>query len=130
MQPHIVYILTKLELGGAQKVCLALMQHLAIKNVSTSLITGAEGVLVSEAKKFDSVYFLPSFKREVSLSAIGNELKTLWALIKLLKQLKKQHGTIIVHTHSTKAGIIGRWASFFAGITIRVHTIHGYGFHD
>ena len=46
-----------------------------------------------------------------------------------MKKLKKQHPHLIVHTHSTKAGIIGRWAAFFAGIKKRIHTIHGYGFH-
>ena len=59
-----------------------------------------------------------------------NELRCLWHLIKQLRSLKKRHSTIIVHTHSTKAGIIGRWAAWCAGIKTRIHTIHGYGFHD
>jgi len=44
--------------------------------------------------------------------------------------LKKKFPGLIVHTHSTKAGLLGRWAAFFAGIKKRVHTIHGYGFND
>lgn len=127
---HVVYILTKLELGGAQKVCLALMDGMAQHHVPATLISGKEGILVDEVQKFDSVVLIESFKREVRISSIFNELRTLVHLIKLLRKLKKQHEHLIVHTHSTKAGIIGRWAAFFARIPLRIHTIHGYGFHD
>jgi hypothetical protein len=44
-------------------------------------------------------------------------------LVSKLRALKKQYPDIIVHTHSTKAGLMGRWAAFFAGIKKRVHTI-------
>jgi len=37
---------------------------------------------------------------------------------------------MIVHTHSSKAGIIGRWAAWFAGADIVMHSIHGFGFND
>ncbi len=127
---HVVYILTKLELGGAQKVCLSLMEGMAHHHIPATLISGKEGVLVEETHKFDSVVLIESFKHEVRISSFFNELRTLIGLIKLLRKLKKQHELLIVHTHSTKAGIMGRWAAFFAGIPIRIHTIHGYGFHD
>ncbi len=56
--------------------------------------------------------------------------KLFFLLIKELKKLKSEHPTIIVHTHSTKAGYLGRWAGFFAGIKQRFHTVHGFGFHQ
>lgn len=125
----IVYIITKLELGGAQKVCLALMKGLADRNVTAGLISGVDGVLVPETKKFETVFLLPSFKRELKIYAIFAELKTFFTLTTILKKLRKQHTSLIVHTHSTKAGIIGRWAAFFARVPYRIHTIHGFGFH-
>lgn len=129
---HVVYIITKLELGGAQKICLSLMSGMEKSACSTTLITGAEGPLVPQARLFDSVYFLEEFKREISVKGVWRELKTFFTVFKLLRHLKKEHKDkkLIVHTHSTKAGLVGRWAAFFARIPQRIHTIHGYGFHD
>ena len=36
----------------------------------------------------------------------------------------------VVHTHSTKAGILARWAARLAGVPVIFHTVHGFGFND
>lgn len=128
--PHIVYILTKLELGGAQKVCLALMSGIEKKGFSCSLISGNQGVLLEQALQFDSVFLIDDFKREISFWLFIKELRTIARMANILRKLKKKYPTIIVHTHSTKAGFLGRWAACFAGIKKRMHTIHGFGFHE
>jgi len=127
---HVVYIITKLELGGAQKVCLSLVEGFAGSKAGASLISGQSGELVEQARKHDTVYLLPSLKREVRFKQAWNDIKTFFSLIRRLRTLKKQHGLLIVHTHSTKAGIIGRWAAFFARAGKRVHTVHGYAFNN
>lgn len=130
-QPHIIYIITKLELGGAQKICLALFDTLQAQEHDASLISGTAGTLAELVKNKPNVYLLPQLTREVSVFGIFNECAALWALITKLRELKKLHGSVIVHTHSTKAGLLGRWAAFFAGIKTRVHTVHGYyAFHE
>ena len=128
--PHVLYILTKLELGGAQKVCLSLMQGLKNQGEKSSLISGFDGPLVDQAKKLTATYFLKSFKREISFFGIWREFYTFIEIVSTIKKIRAQHQNLIVHTHSTKAGIMGRWAAWFAGVTIRIHTVHGFGFHD
>lgn len=127
---QVVYIITKLELGGAQKVCLSLLDGLQQEDTQTYLISGGEGYYAERVKHLPYVCLLDNLKREVAWSAIIGEWKAFWSLVSILRSLKATDKEIIVHTHSTKAGIVGRWAAFFAGIRYRVHTIHGYGFND
>ncbi len=130
----VIYILTKMELGGAQKICLTLFNGIQNQNHTTYLISGSECILLTKhLQNNNNVTLLSSFKREVSWRFCIDEIKTFFKLIKQLKTIKKKHThqiKFIVHTHSTKAGILGRWAAFFAQIPIRIHTVHGYGFHD
>lgn len=127
----VVYIITKLELGGAQKVCLNLFNGVYnTSNFDTILISGTTGQLVHEVKNNPRALLLSDLHREVSGFGLLRELKAFYALIKTLRKLKKQYADIIVHTHSTKAGIYGRWAAWYTGIHARIHTIHGYGFHS
>ncbi|MBU4387268.1 glycosyltransferase [Candidatus Dependentiae bacterium] len=127
---NVLFIITKLELGGAQKVCLSLLDGVKKNGGFAGLISGADGPLVSEVKNLDSVYLLPEFKREVGLKNIFKDIYLFFKLIKLIKKNRKNYTDLIVHTHSTKAGILGRWAAFFAGIKNIVHTVHGFGFHE
>ena len=128
-EPCVVYIITQLELGGAQKICLSLFNDIAHHGITSKLITSAQGILVPQIKNSPNAILIPTLQRSVSLRGLWQELRSFFLLIKQLRELKKEYPHIIVHTHSTKAGILGRWAAFFAGIKTRVHTVHGYAFH-
>lgn len=134
----VLYIITKLELGGAQKVCLALFNDLPKTadsqkaSIKTLLITGPDGILIPHVadKHNNTVHLLATMQREVHYTKLFQEIINFCSLVNLIRALKKQHKNLIVHTHSTKAGILGRWAAWLAGVPIRVHTIHGYGFNQ
>ncbi|HLB40644.1 MAG TPA: glycosyltransferase, partial [Candidatus Babeliales bacterium] len=132
-QLQVLYIITKLELGGAQQVCLALQQQLTALGHQTVLVSGPEGQLVAQLAHTnlapEQVILLPNFQREVQFKALWRELVNFRQLVQTIKQLRQRYPHLIVHTHSTKAGLLGRWAAYLAGVRTRVHTIHGYGFH-
>ena len=125
--PHVIFIITKLELGGAQKVCLAL--HKAFQSNST-LISGPKGSLADEAYNIGHFHSIPELEREVSFKGVLFEVIAFFKMIQIIRKTRRQHKTVIVHTHSTKAGIMGRWAAFFARADKIVHTVHGFGFHN
>src|SRR4030067_304591 len=125
----VVHIITKLELGGAQQNTLYTVSHLDKSKFIPILITGSEGLLVDDAKRLGiEAHFLSSLVREI------NPVKDITALLdirRLLLRIKRSsQSPIIVHTHSSKTGIIGRWAAYLAGIPVIIHTYHGYGFND
>lgn len=124
----IIYIITELELGGAQKVCLTLFNDIK-KDVPTALISSTKGILSSHVQEKTSVHLLPHLQRTVGITSLWYELKAAYSIWSILRQYKKKYKHVIVHTHSTKAGLMGRFAAFFARIPIRIHTIHGYAFH-
>lgn len=130
-KPAIVQIITRLDLGGAQKSCLALTKELQTNypQFETYLITGSNGQLVDNAKKLKNTFFLDQLRWEVHPKYFFGELKALIKIIKVLRQLRQKHPNVIVHTHTIKAGTLGRWAALFAGVKVRIHTIHGFSFH-
>lgn len=64
---------------------------------------------------------IPGLARDSSL--LG-DLRALFALWWLFRRVRPQ----IVHTHTAKAGTLGRLAAVLAGVPIRVHTFHGHVF--
>jgi len=121
----VCHIITKLELGGAQQNTLYTVSHLDKERFEPVLISGKGGILDAEAKKLSgiTVHFTPHLIREARPVADALGFFSLW---RLLKKEKPD----IVHTHSSKAGILGRWAAWCAGVPVIIHTFHGFGFHD
>ncbi len=121
----IAHIITKLELGGAQKVVIYTASHLNKSRYSSIFISGTGGVLDDDVKNNPEIksFFIPELIREI------NPVRDVIALVKI-KRLLKNEKVNMIHTHSSKAGILGRWAARLAGIDSIVHTFHGFGFHD
>ncbi|MDR2437560.1 MAG: glycosyltransferase family 4 protein [Endomicrobium sp.] len=120
---RICYIITKLELGGAQKTALHIAENINKNIFESFVIAGKGGILYDEAEKKIKLYCIKDFVRNISPL---RDLKSLFKIYSILKTEKPD----IVHTHSSKAGIIGRIAARLAGVKIIIHTIHGYGFNE
>jgi glycosyltransferase involved in cell wall biosynthesis len=133
----VVHIITKLELGGAQENTLFTVKHLDRHSYEPVLISGTEGILVDEARtlKDVKVHLIPELTREIRPFKDVRALFTMRRILRKLQQEGTRESTgmlpqIIVHTHSSKAGILGRWAARLAGIRCIVHSVHGFSFND
>jgi len=122
---NLLYIITKLELGGAQKQLLSLISSLDREKYNIFLFTAEEGLLINEALSIDKL----TLKRSRFLERPINLFKDVLALIEICSFIKKNR-IQIVHTHSSKAGILGRFAARFAKTPLIIHTVHGWSFHD
>jgi len=114
-----------LELGGAQRNTLYTVANLNPGEFSAILICGKGGMLDEEALSIPRVktFFVPQLVRQISPL---RDVPALYAIFKLLRAEKPD----IVHTHSSKAGILGRIAAKLAGVPVIIHTYHGFGFND
>lgn len=120
-QIRLLYVITKLELGGAQKQLLTLIQALDKEKFIPFLFTAKEGVLIKEVAGIPSL----KLKRSNFLERSINPLKDFAALLELYFFIKRNR-IDIVHTHSSKAGILGRLAAKFAAVEVVLHTVHGW----
>ncbi len=124
---RVTHIITRLVIGGAQENTVATVLGLRQKpglevNLISGPTTGPEGTLEPEIKKQAvPLTVVPELVRPV------HPLKDFSALRRLEKILREQKPHI-VHTHSGKAGILGRLAARRAGVPLIIHHIHGPSF--
>ena len=122
---RVLYVITKLELGGAQKQLLSLCSGLDKEKFAIYLFTADSGLLVEDASKvFGINLYLSKF-----LDRPINPFKDLLAFFEIASFIKSKKINV-VHTHSSKAGILGRLAARVAGVKRIVHTVHGWSFND
>jgi glycosyltransferase involved in cell wall biosynthesis len=131
----VVHIITRLDRGGsAQNTMLTALGH-DRSHFESVVITGQAGrwdaqggmtaitdnlrLLEKEGIRY---HMVPSLVRHLSSRA---DLTALWSLIALLRQ-EQPH---IVHTHTSKAGVLGRLAAWITGVPVIVHTPHGHVFY-
>jgi glycosyltransferase involved in cell wall biosynthesis len=117
----VVHLITKLELGGAQLNTLYTAEHLDPLRFDVYLLSGPGGMLKSRLADADRLILVPALRREIRP---GKDLQALVQLTRLFKRLRPQ----IVHTHSSKAGILGRLAARLAAVPVVIHSVHGFSF--
>jgi len=123
---HICHVITRLIVGGAQENTLLTCAGLHERGHEVTLVSGPtrgpEGSLVPEARRAGYRYIeCPELVRAINPWLDARAQRELTALFSRLKP-------DVVHTHSSKAGIIARFAADRARVPFVVHTIHGMSF--
>ena len=127
----IVHIITRMILGGAQENTLITCRGLVRRGHDVTLITGPslgpEGDLLDLSDQQDfKVIMVDELVRPIS------PMRDAAAYLKI-RRLLADIRPDVVHTHSAKAGIIGRFAASAmaeGGKPLIVHSVHGLSFHD
>ena len=121
----LAHLVTNFALGGAQDYLLTIIQNLDLNKFELFIFGRMEGERIAVLKNLVGVkYFdVPSLSRKIS------PIKDIKAIFQVYK-LCKEHNIEILHTHSSKAGVVGRISARLAGRIATVHTIHGFSFHN
>ena len=131
----VAHVITRFDKGGSAENTFLTVRGLDKKKYEVLLIKGLshesfvgkkEAAAVDEnlkeaEKNGVKILTLPSIIRSI---APAQDIKAFFSLISIFKSEKPR----IVHTHTSKAGILGRWAAFFAKVPVIVHTPHGHVF--
>lgn len=124
---RVLHAITRLIVGGAQENTIFTADLLDRSRYQVEILsgpqTGSEGSLIDEIRaRGIPLTIIPDLLRQVS------PRHDFQAVNQMVAYMRAGNYTI-VHTHSSKAGILGRIAARLAGIPIAIHTVHGWSFH-
>lgn len=122
----IIRVISRLNIGGPAIHVVLLTQHFNNESWSSILVTGKHGQNEGDMSYLTAKYgvqpvYYPELGREISLLS---DLKVCLSLIRLFIKEKPD----IVHTHTAKAGFVGRVAAILTGVPQIYHTFHGHVF--
>jgi glycosyltransferase involved in cell wall biosynthesis len=122
----ILRVIARLNIGGPAIHTILLTEGLNESGFETCLVSGkvssAEGNMSYLAKERDVPFIvIPELGRDIRL---WPDIVAFWKLFWMFRREKPD----IVHTHTAKAGALGRCAAVLSGVPIRVHTFHGHVF--
>jgi len=125
---RVMRVIARLNIGGPAIHAILLTAGLDPDRFESTLVTGVEAayegnMLDLAVQKGVQPLVIPELGREIS------PLRDWMTLIKLYR-LFRDRRPHIVHTHTAKAGTVGRLAARLAGVPVVVHTFHGHVFHD
>jgi len=120
----IMHVITEsVPFGGAQRNTLLTVEGLRRRGHEVDLVCGAPGGELADHARAAGVrvHIVPSLVRFTDPLKDVRCFAALWRLFRALRPS-------VVHTHSTKAGFLGRLAARAAGVPIVIHTFHGFPF--
>jgi glycosyltransferase involved in cell wall biosynthesis len=124
---RVMRIIARLNVGGPAIHVSLLTAGLQDAGFASTLVTGVLGPDEADMSYLArdlgvEPVIIPTLQREIVLF---DDLKALIRLVSLMRR-EKPH---VVHTHTAKAGLVGRLAARIAGVPVIVHTFHGHVFH-
>ncbi|MDP3789587.1 MAG: glycosyltransferase, partial [Candidatus Omnitrophota bacterium] len=124
----VLRIITRMNIGGPARQAALLSSELGKKDFDCMLLTGSlpesEGDMnYIAAESGIKPVIIPDIGREISFLS---DISAFFKVYSLIRKEKPQ----IVHTHTAKAGSIGRLAAKMAGVPVIIHTFHGHVFHS
>jgi glycosyltransferase involved in cell wall biosynthesis len=125
-QIKIVRVIARLNIGGPAMHTILLSSSLNKRGYRDVLVCGRPGESEGDMMYFAadngvSPVFIPELGRRIS---VINDLKSFFSLLSIIRK-ERPH---IVHTHTAKAGTLGRLAALVAGVPVKIHTFHGHVF--
>ena len=126
-QVKVMQIIARMNVGGPAVIVAELMRGLDKSEFEQILVTGFcdenEADYLDTVAKDIKANRIAGLGRSISLIA---DLKAFFGLVSLIRKYKPD----VIHTHTAKAGVLGRLASLLAGRgAVRVHTFHGHLLH-
>lgn len=123
---RVMRLIARLNIGGPAIHVSLLTQRLDPDQYETQLVVGSlsddEGDMSYYAQELGvQPTVIPNLRREVSPV---QDFRVLMSVYQLMREYKPH----VVHTHTAKAGFIGRTAARMAGVPVIVHTFHGHVF--
>ncbi len=120
---RVLLVITRLELGGAQRVVLHTARNLDRERFTVALAWGPGDLLDDEVTAIPDLEVFPIDSLVRHIAPIS-DFRALASLRAAIRSFQPQ----VVHTHSSKAGILGRLAARLERVPAVVHTVHGFGF--
>ncbi len=124
---RVLRIIARLNVGGPAIHVALLTEKLGAPTYASTLVCGTVGEgegdmqYYAEARGVHPV-IIPELGR--SLHPL-RDVVTIWKVYRLIRLYQPD----VVHTHTAKAGFVGRVAAWLAGVPVIVHTFHGHVFH-
>jgi len=120
---RVLHVITRLEPGGAQRNTLYTVAHLDRERFAPGLAWGPGDPLDERAAGIDDLARFP-------VDGMAREVCPARDLVALagLREAVRRFEPAVVHTHSSKAGVLGRLAARLEAVPVVVHSIHGFGF--